>query len=119
MNLLADESVDAPIVERLRAAGHAVANITEDSPGVRDEVLLARALSESVVLLTADKDFGELVYRRRLPHAGVLLYRLAGIAEHAKCDIVEQAIADHGASLPGAFSVLTPDSLRVRRDLSR
>ncbi|MBX7106124.1 MAG: DUF5615 family PIN-like protein [Gemmataceae bacterium] len=115
MKLLADESVDCPIVLRLRADGHDVAFVAEDSPGISDRVVLSRALTDGVVLVTADKDFGELVYRDRLPHAGVLLVRLAGLDESAKCDLVSRVVAECGDDLQGAFSVATPDSLRLRR----
>lgn len=115
MNLLADESVDGPVVERLRADGHVVAFVAEESPGIADGDVLDRAYREGVVLLTADKDFGELVYRARRPHAGVLLLRLAGLDEWAKRELVSRTIANHGDDLAGAFSVLDLDALRIRR----
>jgi len=115
MRLLADESVDGPIVARLRLEGHEVDSIAEVSPGLRDEVVLARAWQAGVVLLSCDKDFGELVYRQRLPHAGVLLLRLEGLDEIGKCDLTAQAITERGPELPGAFSVVTPDIIRIRR----
>lgn len=116
MRLLADESVDGPIVDRLRRDGHAVDAVAEDSPGIGDDEVLARAWAEGVVLISADKDFGELVYRQRRPHAGVLLLRLAGLDEDAKCDLVARVIAERGDDLAGAFSVLAGDELRIRRD---
>lgn len=61
MNLLADESVDRQIVDRLRQDGHAVRYIAEMEPGVSDDTVLDLAYRESILLLTADKDFGELV----------------------------------------------------------
>ena len=115
MKLLADESVDGPIVTRLRDDGHDVPSIAEDSPGLPDLGVLARAHQEGVVLLTGDKDFGELVYRQRLPHAGVLLLRLAGADEDTKCELVSRAVAEHGSDFPGAFSVLSVDDLRIRK----
>ena len=118
MRVLADESVDGPVVARLRSDGHEVACIAEDTPGLADDAVLARGYGEGIVLLTADKDFGELVYRHHLPHAGVLLLRLSGLDETAKCDLVSQAIREHGADLAGAFSVLGGDTLRIRRDPS-
>ena len=84
MRVLADESVDGPVVARLRSDGHEVACIAEDTPGLADDAVLARGYGEGIVLLTADKDFGELVYRHHLPHAGVLLLRLSGLDETAK-----------------------------------
>jgi predicted nuclease of predicted toxin-antitoxin system len=61
MKLLADEGVDGPVVAWLRNDGHDVAWIAEDSPGVGDDAILARAYAEGVVLITSGKDFGELV----------------------------------------------------------
>ena len=115
MKLLADESVDGPIVTRLRNDGHEVSSIADDSSGMKDVGVLARAHAEGVVLITADKDFGELVYRQRLPHAGVLLLRLAGADEATKCELVSRTITDHGTVLPCAFSVLSVDDLRIRK----
>jgi len=116
MRLLADESVDRPVIARLRSDGREVVAIAEESPGVGDDDVLARAYGEGVVLLTVDKDFDELVYRHRRPHAGVLLLRLAGLDEAAKCDLVARAVTERGADLADAFSVLGTDSLRIRRE---
>jgi predicted nuclease of predicted toxin-antitoxin system len=116
MKLLADESVDGPVVARLRSDGHDVAWVAEDAPGEADAAVLARAYGEGIVLVTSDKDFGELVYRQRLPHAGVMLLRLSGLDEEAKCDLVSRAIGESGANLTGAFSVLGGDALRIRKD---
>jgi predicted nuclease of predicted toxin-antitoxin system len=66
MILLADENVDAPIVAELRAAGHRVDYVRELDPGIDDQTVLAFANGRDALLLTSDKDFGELVFRRRL-----------------------------------------------------
>lgn len=58
MTIVADESVDQPIVNRLRVEGISVSAIAEESPGVTDETVLATAADAGAVLLTADKDFG-------------------------------------------------------------
>ena len=65
MNFLADESVDQPIVERLRHDGHGVLAVVEMEPSISDETVLKRANQQLSLLLTADKDFGELVFRQR------------------------------------------------------
>ena len=75
MKLVADESVEGPTVYGLRAAGHEVLFIAEISPGIEDTAVLQLARREEALLLTADKDFGELVFRNREPHYGVLLIR--------------------------------------------
>jgi predicted nuclease of predicted toxin-antitoxin system len=78
VNLVADEGVDRPVVEHLRQDGHDVVYVAELSPGVADEEVLQQANARSAVLLTADKDFGELVFRQGLVHSGVVLLRLRG-----------------------------------------
>jgi len=65
VTFLADESVDRQIVERLRLDGHRVAYVAEMSPGIMDEAVLTESRVSESVLITADKDFGELVFRQR------------------------------------------------------
>lgn len=115
MNLVADENIDRGIVERLRSDGHSVDWVAELSPSVSDEDVLQQAASGGAVLVTEDKDFGELVHRRGLAHAGVLLVRLEGLDNATKAELVSQAVRENEAELPGAFAVLTPDTLRLRR----
>ena len=117
MNLLGDESVDAPIVERLRSDGHSVAYVAEMSPSITDDEVLERANHDQCPLVTGDKDFGELVFRlRRLSH-GVILIRLPGVSPHVKAAIVSDAIRLHGDEMLHAFTVISPGMMRVRRDL--
>jgi predicted nuclease of predicted toxin-antitoxin system len=115
MNLVADENIDRGIVERLRRDGHHVDWIAELSPSVSDEEVLRRAVGCDAVLVTEDKDFGELVHRRRLSHAGVLLVRLEGLDNATKAEVVSAALRDNAADLPGAFAVVSRDSVRLRR----
>lgn len=77
MRFLADENVEQPIVGSLRQAGHAVTYVCELAPGASDERVLELAQRESRVLLTNDKDFGEMAYRRRCLSAGAVLLRLS------------------------------------------
>ena len=115
MNFLADESVDRPVVERLRREGHQVSYVAELGPGMPDEAVLNLANQETALLLTADKDFGEMVFRRRLHMHGVLLIRLAGLTPARKAEIVALAVQEHLAELPRFFAVIMPGLFRIRR----
>ncbi len=64
MRFLANENFPLAAVEALRNAGHDVASVTTDAPGSIDESILQRSVTERRVLLTFDKDFGELVFVR-------------------------------------------------------
>jgi predicted nuclease of predicted toxin-antitoxin system len=73
MNILAGECIDQQIVAHLRAAGHDVVYIAELEPGIVDDGVLERANAHEALLLTADKDFGELIFCLNRSHAGVML----------------------------------------------
>jgi len=115
VNLVADEGVDRAVVERLRHDGHEVVYVAELSPSVTDEEVLRQANERRAVLLTADKDFGELVFRQGLVHCGVVLVRLAGLANPTKAEIVAEVCRDRTGELVGAFSVVSPGQVRIRR----
>jgi predicted nuclease of predicted toxin-antitoxin system len=115
MILVADESVDRPIVERLRQDGHDTTYVAELAPSISDDDVLKQANSRSALLLTEDKDFGELVHRLGRVHAGIVLIRLAGLAPSAKADIVAKVIQDHAGELQGAFTVISPGAVRIRK----
>ena len=115
MNLLADENIDQPIVERLRHEGHSVAYVAEISPSITDDAILQQANLQSALLLTADKDFGELVFRQKRVHHGVVLIRLLGMLAEVKAEIVADTLRDRAADLPGAFTVISPGMVRIRR----
>jgi len=114
MNFLADEGVDQPIVDRLRQAGYLVLYVAEMEPGIADETVLEWANQENALLLTADKDFGELVFRQQRLTSGVILLRLAGVSPLSKAEIVAKAVQNHASELPEAFTVIVPGTIRIR-----
>jgi predicted nuclease of predicted toxin-antitoxin system len=115
MNLLADESVDRQIVERLRQDGQEVLYVAEMQPGIPDDVVLERANEVSALLLTADKDFGELVFRDKLLTTdGVILLRLAGLSAERKAVMVSDALRERATEFPNHFSVISPGRIRIR-----
>ena len=115
MNFLADESVDRQIVDALREDDHAVLYVTEMIPGISDDEVLDKAEKGSAILITADKDFGELVFRQQRITKGVVLVRLAGLLPSKKADIVSTMIRKHLDAIQNAFSVISPNAIRIRR----
>lgn len=77
MHFLANENFPGDAVAALRAGGHDVTWVRTDAPGSPDSEVLARAVRENRILLTFDKDFGELAWHARMPAtAGIILFRL-------------------------------------------
>ncbi|MDJ0615390.1 MAG: DUF5615 family PIN-like protein [Calothrix sp. MO_192.B10] len=115
MNFLADENIDLQVVERLRQDGHFVLYVVEMEPGISDDEVLDLANQEAALLLTYDKDFGELVFRLRRISSGVVFIRLSGLSNTRKAEIISSAINEHVSELRGAFTVITPISIRIRK----
>jgi predicted nuclease of predicted toxin-antitoxin system len=77
MRFLADENFPGEAVMKLIAAGHDVVWIRREMPGATDTAVLARTVQDGRILLTFDKDFGELAWRAALPPScGIVLFRL-------------------------------------------
>ena len=77
MRLLANENIPSVAVTALVAEGHDVAWVRTAAPGIADSEVLAWAARESRILLTFDKDFGELARTAKLPSScGVILFRM-------------------------------------------
>lgn len=112
---MADECVDLQIINCLREKGHEVLSVTEMDPGIADETILQMANQKNALLLTADKDFGELVFRHNRVCAGVILFRLAGLSLIKKGEIVSSVIQDHSNELFQSFTVISPGTIRIRK----
>lgn len=114
MRLLADENMPGSVVAELRARGHDVLSVKEAMRGADDVAVLALAQAEVRIVITQDKDFGELAYRVGLPAGcGVILFRLAGDDPTADGRRMVAAVESR-ADWSGAFAVITPRRIRVR-----
>ena len=68
-----------------------------------------------LILLTQDKDFGELVYRLKKAHHGIILIRLAGYHPLDKAEIVVKILSKHKIELLNAFTVIQANAVRIRK----
>ena len=114
MRFLADECCDAGLVDALRNDGYDVLYAVESLCGATDEALLRRAFAESRILLTEDKDFGDLVYRLRKPAYGVVLLRFDTADRAMKITRLRSLLRQEIERLPGSFVVLEVDKVRIR-----
>ncbi len=88
MNFIADESVDQPIVDYLRKNNYTVISIAEMEPGLSDNQVFNVANENNAILITADNDFGEIVYQQNAIPFGVIFIRLSGLSSNKKNSIV-------------------------------
>jgi predicted nuclease of predicted toxin-antitoxin system len=111
---LVDVSAGQAIVEALRNLSHDVVSVRDRDPRMADVDILTWAVAEERLVVTMDKDFGELVYHAGQSHHGVLLLRLedARIAEKER--VIREIFTRYGDQLPGRFSVYQDGRLRIR-----
>ena len=113
MRFLANENIPAALVSALGERGHDVAWVRVDAPGSTDEVVLRRAVAEARLLLTFDKDFGELAFRLGMPAtAGVVLLRFVPASPAQAVELVLRAL-DSREEWAGHFSVIEADRVRT------
>ncbi len=111
MRLLADENIGAGIVAALRAAGHDVGWIRETARGMADPEVLRLAWEQERVVITADKDFGELAFRVNQAARGIVLLRVRGTVEARTVPLL--AALESRSDWNGVFVVVENDRVRI------
>jgi len=114
MRLIVNENVSGTVIRTLREHGHDVVSVKESMRGSNDESVLARAVLDRRVVVTHDKDFGELAFRFGLDAGnGIVLLRLCGVDPASHNHRVLQVL-ESGIDFHGHFTVITEDRIRMR-----
>jgi len=114
VRLLANENFPGEAVKGLRSGGHDVVWVRTDAPGSKDRAILEWAEAEKRLLLTFDKDFGELAYRLRMPaSSGVILFRISILSPPIVAEKVK-TILESRTDWAGNFSVVEDTQIRMR-----
>lgn len=114
LKFLVDECCDTGLVGSLRDRGHDVSYVLEKQPGVSDDDVLLSAFNQGRILLTEDKDFGELVYRLKKPSKGIILIRIDVKERQMKWTRLRKLIENYEDRLPGQFVVVDSHKFRFR-----
>lgn len=115
MRFLANENFPGEAVEALRDSAHDVVWIRTAAPGSDDQTVLALAQTEDRILLTFDKDFGELAFRSKLPaSSGVVLFRIGMPSAKHVAEVVSRVLGGR-QDWAGHFSVVDDRRIRMTR----
>lgn len=113
MRLLADENFPLPSARLLSTAGHDVVAVSLEAPGVSDEIVLDRAVREGRILLTFDRDYGDLLYLRgSQPPEGIVYFRFVPASPEEPAEYLLSLLDQLESSLPGTFTVAERDRVR-------
>ncbi len=114
MQFLANENISGTVIRELRRQGHDVLSAKDSMPGQSDRAILERASREKRLVITHDKDFGELAFRFGLPaECGIVLFRLEGRDPEGDNWRVLTAIQSR-ADWSGHFAVVSDRQIRIR-----
>ena len=113
MKFLVDECSGPSVAAWLVSLGHDVYSVFDESQGMTDEDVLSKAYSEERILITNDKDFGEMIFRERRPHRGVVFLRLADERTANKLLVLEKLLDAHSDSIENRFITATENRIRI------
>jgi len=115
MRFLADECCDFSVVKALRTAGYDVLCVSEIMPRSDDSEVIKLAVREKRIVLTEDKDFGQLVYAYGQKISGVVFLRFPASARRGIAEDVVKVVNQQGKNLIGCFTTVQPGQIRITR----
>ncbi len=114
-SFLVDENVEFSVVRYLREKGYDVLSIAEMYPSLDDASILMMAAKEKRMVITSDKDFGNLVFREKLPSSGVILFRMKDQSSPKKVEIVKILLENYLNQLASNFVTISDAKIRIRK----
>jgi predicted nuclease of predicted toxin-antitoxin system len=114
VRLLFDECVEVGLTDHLRTCGHDVVLVQDIERGAEDQRVVSLAAELERVLVTEDKDFGELAVRQRRPLPGVVLLRIAPSRRQVKAARLAAVLAHRAGRIAGSYTVVQEDKIRIR-----
>ena len=115
MRFIVDECTGPTVAQWLRQNGHDVFSVYEEARGLDDESILQKAATDDRVLITNDKDFGEMIFRQRREHNRVDLLRLQDERRPNKIEVLEHLLQRYADQIPRSFVVATESAVRIAR----
>ena len=114
MKFLIDRCAGRHLADWLREQGHDVVESRERGVDPGDRVLLEWAAAEQRILVTIDKDFGQIVFSQQPPHSG--LVRLPDVPASTRIALMRTLLEDHGQDIESR-AIVTVRGGRIRISL--
>lgn len=115
LRFLVDVGVGKGIEKYLMEEGYDTKAVRDIDPCMEDEEIIRIAVAENRMVVTMDKDFGELVYHSSMKHCGVLLLRLEDASGQEKLQVVKYIIKNYSSQIKNSFCVFQNNRLRIKK----
>lgn len=113
MRFLVDECTGPSVARWLQGKQHDVLSVFDEDRGAADDSVLRRAVAEDRIIITTDKDFGEMVFRERKSHRGIVLLRLNNERAANKIAVLEKLLDHYADRLSERFVAATESAVRI------
>ncbi len=113
MRFLVDECAGTSVADWLKSGKHDVFSVFEQWRGATDEAILEKCQQENYILITSDKDFGEMVFRNQKIHNGVILVRCEPNIFSKRIEVLKKLLQNYPNNLQNNFIVVTNDKVRI------
>jgi predicted nuclease of predicted toxin-antitoxin system len=113
MRFLVDECTGPAVAEWLREQGYEAFSVFDEAQGMADETVLSKAFDENWILITNDRDFGEMIFREGREHKGVVFLRLSDERSANKIEVLRQLLTGYIEKLPNQFVTVTETKVRI------
>ena len=114
---LVDVGVGVQIEHYLKTQGYDIKAIRIIDCRMNDVDIIHLAVIENRMIITMDKDFGELVYHSKMEHCGILLLRLENATGLEKVQVMANILIKYSNQIYGNFCVFQNDRLRIRKNI--
>jgi len=117
LKFLVDVGVGEKVEDFLYKSGYDILSVRKLNPRMSDSEIINIAAKDNRIVITMDKDFGELIYNSGLIHKGILLLRTENCSGDKKAKILSEILINYSSELEENFCVFSKDRLRIRRKL--
>jgi predicted nuclease of predicted toxin-antitoxin system len=117
LKFLVDVGVGEKVEDFLYKNGYDILSVRKLNPRMSDSEIINIAAKDNRIVITMDKDFGELIYNSGLIHKGILLLRTENCSGDKKAKILSEILINYSSELEENFCVFSKDRLRIRRKL--
>lgn len=113
MKFIVDECTGSSVALFLFQNGFEVISIFDDYRGVTDDFILEKCFNESYVLITSDKDFGEMVFRQNRKHHGIILIKCEPNIFKKRIEVLKKLLENFNQEIENNFIVVTNTKVRI------
>ena len=115
MKFIVDECIGHSVAEWLKQSNYDAISIYDDLPGMDDASVLEKAFFENRIPITSDKGFGEMIFKSKRHHCGVILLRLENEKLSNKIRVLKSLFTNYYEDLFGNFTVVTETTVRITK----